>query len=233
MERTADLRKPDKNGKTWPLTMYACRPPQPATAHYEYRMLPHGEVVLPIVNSDGKFEEGRYRWTDAKTGEVHETVRKKRAVRKDRVMPDTKCPRHGCPLIPRRGPWWRGRKKLWLAVCPEGNERYHVPRDGSASPPTSGGKRKPGRHPGRSAITVARITIAANLRLTNPKASIYSMVGTLFPEQNLKDRAYNNAKQLFVRNNEQIESERKRLAALPPTSRALIVEQAKQRLLSR
>jgi hypothetical protein len=42
-----------------------------------------------------------------------------------------------------------------------------------------------------------------------------------------------NAKQLFVRNSEQIESERKRLAALPPTSRAHIIEQAKQKLLSR
>lgn len=190
MERTADLRRPDKNGKTWGLTMYACRPPRPATAHYEYRVLPHGEIARPSVNSAGKIEEGRYRWTDAKTGEVHETVRKKRAVRKDRVMPDAKCPQHGCALIQRRGPWRRGKDKLWLAVCSRGGERYHVDSKGVVSSPGKGPKRRAGRPRGISPEMQKRIRSAAAFLVCG--WSIRKMAPYLFPDkpQSAESNAY-------------------------------------------
>jgi transcriptional regulator with XRE-family HTH domain len=228
MEHSTDLSKTVTSDAVQRIAMYACRPSGPAKSHYAYRTLPRGEVVEQIA-------EGRYRWKDATTGEVHETVRKRRPVRKDRLMPAAvKCPRHGCALIPRRGPWRRGKVKVWLAVCRKGHERWHVRDDRSVSAPTKGGRRKSGPRPGsRSESTVARITIAADILLTNPTATLYSMAGILFPEQNLKERAYDNAKQFFQRNKREIKSARKRLKALSANDRATAVEEAKQRLRSR
>jgi hypothetical protein len=137
MEHSTDLSKTITSGERRRIAMYACRPSGPVQSHYAYRALPRGEVVERIA-------EGRYRWTDAGTHEVHETVRKKRAVRKDRVMPAAKCPRHGCALTPRKGPWRRGKVKLWLAACPEDGKRYHVRGDGSVAAPGKGTRRKRG-----------------------------------------------------------------------------------------
>jgi hypothetical protein len=104
-----------------------------------------------------------------------------------------------------------------------------VDGNGSVEEPAKG--RKPGPQ-GRSKDTLARLTIAADIRLTNPDATIYSMAPALFPGQNYEDRRYANARQLFQRNRSQIERERARLEALPGDSRARVVEQAKQRLRS-
>jgi hypothetical protein len=139
MEHSTDLSKTVTSGEVRRIAMYACRPSGLAQSHYAYRVLPRGEVVERIA-------EGRYRWTDAQTREVHETVRKKRAARKDRVMPDARCPQHGCALIPRRGPWRSRNMKLWLAVCPEDSARYHVRGDASVSAPARGGRRKPRKY---------------------------------------------------------------------------------------
>lgn len=116
-----------------------------------------------------------------------------------------------------------------LEIPPLGGERYDLNRDGSARAPDNAEQRKRGRKPGGiSERTVARITIAADLLLTNAKASIYSMTGTLFPEQSDKDLAYSNARRFRRRYEKQLASERKRLGALSPIERAHAVEQAKQ-----
>jgi hypothetical protein len=221
MEHSTNLSKTIASGERRRIAMYACRPSGPVQSHYAYRALPRGEVVERIA-------EGRYRWTDANTREVHETVRKKRAVRKDRVMPASTCQRCGSTLNSRRV-WNRGERKVWSADCPKCGKRWRVDGHGSVVEPAKG--RKPGPQ-GRSQDTFARLTIAADILLTNPDATIYSMAPALFPGQNHEDRRYANARQLFQRNRSQLERERARLKALPGNSRARVVEQAKQRLRS-
>jgi hypothetical protein len=162
MEHSTDLSKTVTSGEVRRIAMYACRPSRPAQSHYAYRVLPRGEEARPVIDKKTqKVLEGRYRWTDAETREVHETVRKKRSVRKDRVMPAAKCPRHGCAVIPRKGPWRRGKVKLWLAACPKNGERFHVRGDGSISAPTKGGRRKLGRPRGISKeMEIGKVGIA-------------------------------------------------------------------------
>lgn len=115
----------------------------------------------------------------------------------------------------------------------EGNAGFPKPAqvdgNGSVEKPAKGRKPRPR---GRAQDTLARLTIAADILLTNPDAAIYSMAPALFPEQNYKERRYANARQLFQRNKSQLERERARLKALPADSRARVVEQAKRQLRS-
>lgn len=140
MERSAVLRLKDDTGIVREVATYRCRPPKPATAHAEYRVLPRGELAMRI-------ELGRYRWKDAETSEQRETFRRERPIRKNRVMPTAKCAEHKSDIISISGPWpirvkdLRGRRgrggrvtarmQCWRARCSEGNELVYVRSDGS------------------------------------------------------------------------------------------------------
>jgi len=173
MERSSELSRDDTSGRSWRLAIYRCRPAKPARPHRVSCVLPHGEVVEEIAKR-------QYRWKDAQTGQVHETVRKNRVVRKDRVMPAAECPRHGCALIPIRGPWRRGKMKLWAAVCPKGDERWHVRSDRFVLAPARG-RRKRGRPRGVSPEMQERIRLAAAFSVCG--WSKRKMSARLFPDK--------------------------------------------------
>jgi hypothetical protein len=145
MEISTHLSRTIASGGVQKLAMYACRPSRPATAHYEYRVLPRGEVARPVIDEKTrKVVEGRYRWTDAQTGEQRETLRKQRAIRADRIMPEKECPLHKCTLKQGRGPFQRlGKGKWWQATCVVAGERYNVFNDGSVRKFSDSRWRKP------------------------------------------------------------------------------------------
>jgi ssDNA-binding Zn-finger/Zn-ribbon topoisomerase 1 len=162
MEHSTDLSKTVTSGEIRRIAMYACRPSGAAKSHYAYRALPAGEVVSRIG-------EGIFLWADAQTGKVIKTVRKKRALRKDRLMPGAKCQACGGVLIQKRGPWRHGQVKLWTAVCAKCRKRWWVDSHARVSVPAMG------KGPRGSKETRARITIAAYFLLTNPNKTFYSM----------------------------------------------------------
>jgi hypothetical protein len=142
LERSSELSRNDKSGKTRKLLIYYCRPPIPFEAHHVYRVFPRGESAQRVGT-------GRYVWIDATTGVERETVLKQRSLRADRVMPVTRCKLHDRPLTQGRGPWaLQGHLKRWRATCPFGGESYWVRSDGALRAVTRDAKwDKGGRRP--------------------------------------------------------------------------------------
>lgn len=140
MERSAVIQLRDAKSGAWRIAAYRCRPSTPARPHAAYRVLPNGEIAE-------RSGFGRYRWSDAATGLQHETLNRKRPIRKSRVMPSAECREHHCQLIRISGPWPvrvkglrekrrrrerpSGLMQCWRARCPVGSESWYVESNGT------------------------------------------------------------------------------------------------------
>jgi len=229
MQISSVLHPALRGGGTCRIVMYRCRAPK---AHAEYRV-ESGELATRVAM-------GRYRWIDSLTGATVETETKKRALRKDCIMPGSQCLACGGALSPAKKSWkvmemirgrrrWKRHLRRWTAQCVSCGRVFYVRSDGQIRPKKNPRWQRPRR--GLTAgttlgNTAARITVAASLGDMTPS----NMAPHLYPEQGSKDHARHSTVVFLGRYRDKIKQESSRLSALSETERNVEVRNAYQKL---